>query len=396
VIQNFVAPGDEPLNSTRQSARPGQFVTLWGTGLGAISTPDTERPPVGTLASVRVLIGDRPASTILYAGRSPCCSGVDQIVFQVPANAPLGCYVSVAVETPAGIVSNIATMSIANEGGACKDPANAFTGAAAGGGPRFGRVLFTRNNLQLGPGNVKVTDGAVAAFESVINPDWFFVPAVSMPAMGTCVSFFSRGSSIPLANPAPLQPIDAGVELIVRGPNGPRSIPRTNPGFYVSLLATTDQPPLYLDPGPYRLESGGGTDVGRVQANLDLPAPIQWTNQEEISRIDRKTGIFLTWSGGDATKQFVRILGVSESSPTPANNVSGAFVCSVPLELGSFMVPPSVLANLPASVTSGPLSTGLLLIGTTPKLDAPNVTANGLDFGFVTYQSMIGKLVRYP
>ena len=405
VIQNFVSPGNEPLNSTRQSARPGQFVTLWGTGLGAISTPDAERPPVGNLVSAQVLVGDRPAPQILYFGRSPCCAGVDQIVFQVPQNAPLGCYVPVVVETAPGITSNVATMSIADEGGDCEDPVNPFTGVAAAGGPRLGRVLFTRNSLQLGDGRISVTDGAVAAFESVINPDWFFVPAVSMPALGTCVSFFSRGGSIPLTNPAPLQPIDAGVELIVRGPNGPRSIPRTNPGFYASLLATylgrapdpgTQQPALYLDPGMYTLESTSGTAVGPLAASLELPAPIQWTNQGEISRIDRNQGIFLSWSGGDPQRQFVRILGVSESSPTPANNISGAFVCSVPLELGSFMVPPSVLANLPASVSSGSTSTGLLLLGTSPKLDAANVKADGLDFGFVTYQSMTGKFVLYP
>ena len=395
VIQNFVSQTSQPLNSTRESAMPGQFVTLWGTGLGAIQSPDTEAPPVGNLAQVQVLVGDRPAAQILYYGRSPCCAGVDQIVFQVPQNAPPGCYVPVVVVTAAGVTSNVATMSIANEGGGCKDAANAFTGAAAAGGSRIGRVLLTRNSLQLGAGQVSVSDGAVAAFESVANPAWFFVSPVSMPAPGTCASYFSRGSSDPLTNPAPLNPIDAGIELIVRGPNGARSIPRTNPGFYASLLATTKQPPLYLDPGSYTLESNGGA-AGRIQASLEIAAPIQWTNQDQISRIDRKQGIFLTWSGGDPQKQFVRILGVSESSPTPANNVSGAFVCTAPLELGSFMVPPSVLANLPASVSSGSLSTGLLLVGTSPRLDTPNITADGLDFGFVTYQSMTGKLVVYP
>ncbi len=396
VIQNFVSQTEQPLNSTRESAQRGQFVTLWGTGLGAIKSPDTEAPPVGNLAEVQVLVGDRPAGQILYYGRSPCCAGVDQIVFQVPQNAPLGCYVPVVVVTAAGTTSNVATMSIADTGGDCQDEVNAFTGATAAGGSRFGRVQLTRNNLQLGGGQVSVSDGAVAAFESVANPAWYFVAPVSMPAPGTCASYFSRGSSDPLTNPAPLNPIDAGVELIVRGPQGARSIPRTNPGFYASLLATTQQPPLYLEPGPYRLESGAGSAVGQIQASLEIPPPITWTNEDQISRIDRKQGIFLTWSGGDAQTQFVRILGVSESSPTPANNVSGAFVCTVPLELGSFMVPPSVLANLPASVSSGSLSTGLLLIGTSPKLAGPNITADGLDFGFVTYQSMTGKLVMYP
>jgi uncharacterized protein (TIGR03437 family) len=396
VVQNFVSQQSQPLNSTRQSARPGQVVTVWGTGLGAINAPDTEAPPVGDLAEVQVLVGNQPAA-LLYRGRSPCCAGVDQIVFVVPDNAPLGCYVPLTVRTAGGVTSNTATMSIAAAGGACDDPANPFTGQAAAAGSRLGRVVLARNALQVGgSGQSLVTDGAVGAFESVSNAEWFFVPAVSMPALGTCASFFSRGATPALANPAPLQPLDAGVELIVRGPNGPRSIPRTNPGFYASQLATTQQPPLYLDPGTYTVASSAGSPVGPFEAALDLPPPITWTNQGQISRIDRSQGIFLTWSGGDSSRQFVRILGISESSPTPANNVSGAFVCSVPLELGSFTVPPSVLANLPASVQIGSNSTGLLLVGTSPKIDVPNVNASGLDFGFVTYQSMVGKSVFYP
>jgi uncharacterized protein (TIGR03437 family) len=394
VVQNFVSQTDQPLNSTLRSASPGQVVTVWGTGLGAINAADTEPPPVGNLATVQVLVGDRPAA-ILYAGRSPCCAGVDQIVFAVPADAPLGCYVPMVVRTAAGVTSNAASMSIAAAGGACDDAANPFAGQAAAAGSRLGRITLARNSIQVGgSGTPLVTDGAVAAFESLVNAEWFFVPAVSMPALGTCATYFSRGATVPLANPAPLQPLDAGVELILQGPNGNRSIPRTNPGFYSSQLATTQQPPLYLDPGPYTVRSTG--PIGSLEGTVEMPTPIQWTNQGNVSRIDRSQGIFLTWSGGDQNRQFVRVLGISDSSPTPGNNVSGAFVCSVPLELGSFTVPPAVLANMPKSVTIGSSSTGLLLIGTSPKIDAPNANAEGLDFGFITYQAMTGKSVLYP
>jgi hypothetical protein len=286
-------------------------------------------------------------------------------------------------------------MSIAAAGGACDDAANPFAGQAAAAGSRLGRITLARNSIQVGgSGQLLVTDGAVAAFESLVNAEWFFVPAVSMPALGTCATYFSRGATAPLANPAPLQPLDAGVELILQGPNGNRSIPRTNPGFYSSQLATTQQPPLYLDPGPYTVRSTG--PIGSLEGTVEMPTPIQWTNQGNVSRIDRNQGIFLTWQGGDQNRQFVRILGISDSSPTPGNNVSGAFVCSVPLELGSFTVPPAVLANMPKSVTIGSSSTGLLHIGTSPKIDAPNANADGLDFGFVTYQAMTGKSVLYP
>jgi hypothetical protein len=286
-------------------------------------------------------------------------------------------------------------MSISAAGGACEDSVNALPQTAAPGS-RLGRVTLVRNSVETSSGQILATDSATAAFEVLSNAEWFFNPFVSAPALGTCVTYFSRGAAIPIPNPLPAQPMDAGVQLILEGPNGPRSIPRTNPGFYASLLATTQQPPLYLDPGAYTVASNGGTAVGPLAASLDLPPPIQWANRGEINRIDRSQGVFLTWEGGDPARQFVRVFGLSESSPSPSTNVSGAFVCSAALELGSFTVPPAVLANLPASVSSGALSTGFLLIGTSPKPGASNVSAEGLDYGFVSYQSMVGKAVRYP
>lgn len=35
VIQNFISPAEQPLNTLTNPALPGQYVILWGTGLGA-------------------------------------------------------------------------------------------------------------------------------------------------------------------------------------------------------------------------------------------------------------------------------------------------------------------------------------------------------------------------
>ena len=47
VIQNFVSPTEQPLNSLTNPALPGQFIILWGTGLG----------PEATLENTAVTIG---------------------------------------------------------------------------------------------------------------------------------------------------------------------------------------------------------------------------------------------------------------------------------------------------------------------------------------------------
>ncbi len=91
IIQNFVSESEQPINSPRQTAKPGQVEILWATGLGPISAPDNLAPPVGDLPSaVEILVGGKRVTRKLYSGRSPCCSGVDQVIFEVPRMLPPG------------------------------------------------------------------------------------------------------------------------------------------------------------------------------------------------------------------------------------------------------------------------------------------------------------------
>ena len=113
IVQNFVSATDQPLNSPARPASPSQVLILWGTGLGAISAADDLGPPAGDLpAPLRILVGNRPVTEKLYGGRTPCCSGIDQIAFRLPFDAPSGCAVPLQVyagETP----SNVVTIAIA-------------------------------------------------------------------------------------------------------------------------------------------------------------------------------------------------------------------------------------------------------------------------------------------
>jgi Lamin Tail Domain len=81
---------------------------------------------------VEVTFGGQ-AATVLYKGRSGCCSGVDQIRFRVPAGIS-GCYIPVSL-TVEGVVSNTTTMSIATSGSRCSDPVHLNEGESNGGTP---------------------------------------------------------------------------------------------------------------------------------------------------------------------------------------------------------------------------------------------------------------------
>ncbi len=186
IVQNFVSANSQPINSLTAAAAPGQAVTLWGTGLGPVAA-DNVAPTAGNLAtSVEVFVGGQLA-TILYSGRSPCCSGVDQIVFDVPANAPLGCYVPVQVRTNQTVLSNSVTMAIHNGGGACSDAVNPLSTAFQKGGNLGVAVLSRSETYQDVDANTPLdvnSDLGMLTLRSDPGGAFFFNPAISTPPGG--------------------------------------------------------------------------------------------------------------------------------------------------------------------------------------------------------------------
>ena len=68
--------------------------------------------------SPQVFAGGKQAK-VTYAGRAGCCTGLDQINFEVPEGVS-GCFVPVAVQDR-GVTSNFTTLPVSSAG-ACSDP----------------------------------------------------------------------------------------------------------------------------------------------------------------------------------------------------------------------------------------------------------------------------------
>jgi uncharacterized protein (TIGR03437 family) len=107
------------LGSTN-AANPGDYVSLWGSGLGPIAGDETLQAPQDLAGiPIEVFVGGVKAA-VAYQGRS-IYPGLDQINVVVPPGVQ-GCNVSVTVLSGSSkVVSNLASIPVAASGRACSD-----------------------------------------------------------------------------------------------------------------------------------------------------------------------------------------------------------------------------------------------------------------------------------
>lgn len=112
----FAAPTGSISGAQVRPANRGEFITIFCTGLGSVTNPPaTGRPTSGsplstTIATPQVTIGGIPA-TVSFSGLSPGFVGLYQVDVQVPAGAPGGNAVTVAL-TIGGVAANPVTIAV--------------------------------------------------------------------------------------------------------------------------------------------------------------------------------------------------------------------------------------------------------------------------------------------
>ena len=315
-VQNVVSAFETPVNSFLDSARPGGLLMLWGSGLGAAPGDEAAGPIPGDLgiSGLEVLVGVQPAK-VLYAGRSGCCAGVDQILIEVPRGIE-GCNVPVLVRTGEGdVVGYPVFASIASRTGACSDPhgltesavravtARSWNGAQISGGPNAWFLSF-----------------GTAAIAPLIP-------------LGTCVNdadFSLLAFVVPSSR-------DAGKTMRIRTPKAVVEAQRTGDGTPSGFAGYWANARDLLDPGDYAIDNGeGGADIGPLRTSFTLPAQtLQWTNKAEITAVDSHEGVRVTWSGADPSAGFVAIAAAIAGESDFSSNI----FCIERADKGEFTVP---------------------------------------------------------
>jgi uncharacterized protein (TIGR03437 family) len=408
IMQNFVSASSLPLNTPSNPATPGQTIILYGTGLGAGLNADNVAPQAGNLPTkVEVFVGGQLAATS-YSGRSPCCAALDQIAFQVPSSAPLGCWVPVHIRTNNTTVSNTVTMAISADGSPCSDSFNALS-APLLAGQKIGLIGLLRTDIteDVGlqrPGQV-TTDAAMMTFQQE-NPVPFlpFNALISLPPPGTCTSYTGagdllNGDKIPGADDVGAKFLNAGTPLTVSSATDKRSLPRptNNARNYQPLgyTYTNSHRPasLFLNPGSFTVAGPGGADVGAFQATVTVPNPVglTWTNRAQTTTIDRTQGFTVNWTGAPPDQNVI-IFGGGVDMPT---NSSAVFACVAPAGSSSFTVPSIAMANVPATRPNLIQSKGAVYVGALPTANPAAFSASGLDIGAIVTGAFAAKTVIF-
>jgi len=393
VIQNVLSETNRPVNGAYRAARPGSVLIIWGTGLGPVQGDEAAGPLPGdlTAAPVEVFVAGRPAR-VLYRGRSGCCTGLDQIVIEIPLGLS-GCYLPVVVKI-GNTVSNQTTVAV-GDSDTCSEGGQPITAAP----PSSGLITYacigldrTCTSISIPspvpiPGTESCEEGLNAIFGRA-NLDQLDLSAFyASRTAGSCSVVTLMGDPDSIAIPYPPGALDAGV-ITLTGPKGTVTFNRNAAGQYNGRL-----PSNYLTPGDYTIEGSGGSgpdSIGPFRLTATITPSLNWTNKDSINTIVRAQGQEVTWTGGDPNGR-VSISGIGFSG-MEKNAVVTLFFCSERTSARRFLIPSYVLLAVPPADGDLPFN-GFLIVG--DEGDVKNFTAPRLDSGGFSWRTTNGKSVRF-
>lgn len=403
IFQNFVAADQLPVNTLNGAARRGQVVILWGTGLGPVPA-DNVAPTPGNLSTPTEVFVGGVSATVQYSGRSPCCAAIDQIVFTIPADAPLGCWVPVYVRTDRAAISNFTTIAIAGEGVNCSEMENPLVQTLIAGG-RSASFVAARFSIRADQGVTQLAEGTsdvIGGFLAEQNAGPFnFNPMLSLPPAGSCTAYGIRGA---VTRAVPVLPgalptgrgLDAGA-ITIRSPRGTQTVAASRQsGVAMRFLGASLQlfpqlMNLFFDGSSISLMAAGGADVGAFTATTTVPQSLAWTNRDQLSVVNRSQGFTVNWSGA-ATGHTVFISGGSVDVPTDSSSL---FVCRALPGATSFRIPPDVLWNIAPSRGNLTESPGAVYVGQWNLASPVAFTATGISSGSLLGAQVIVKTVVF-
>lgn len=415
VIHNYNSPTDWVVNTLATPAKPGQTEIAWGTGLGPDGNSDVNAPVAGDIPiDLELYVGGQRAS-VSYKGRSGCCSGVDQIVFQVPSGVQ-GCYVPVVAKI-GKMVSNFTTMSVSPDGGVCSDP-NGLTQADIINAQQNNKLVYgilemvrTDSLLSFGAGTGPVArlDDFYGVITEMPYSTFLGLALREVSTPGSCLAWRDQHfDGLAGIDDNPVFPannfftLNAGTVSITTpsrvitadAVSGRYDVPMGGAGYIdPPIQGVPVMGDSVLDPGTFRVSSTGGSTppdrptLGGISGQITIPKQPTFTNRFSMDQIDRNNpnGATVTWSDADPNA-LIEIRGYSVNAD--AVNSAVGFYCVERGSAGKFTVPPAVLLSLPAAPTGGVGMNMAIAVGIS---GTARFTGAGVDVGFLRYNLLYGK-----
>jgi len=279
---NIAPDGTFSLNSPSNSAAPGDFVAVFGTGFGQslLPTPADGAAPAGAEQlqnSGGFTMNGGSFLALQYFGLAPGLIGLDQANLQIPADMRQGCAVPLAI-AGASLLSPTVTVSVSSSRGQCTDPPT----------QSYGTITLTRT-IATGTSDDGEADTLTASFPSG--------PQLTRPADS------QTGATNVIQLPAPSRacPVPGYIQLsagaiVMSGPNGPATAePATVAG---STSYSVNLPAGFFTGGTYDISAAGSAAIAAFQGSMTVDSPIQVTGYSQAAY---NAPLIVQWTGGAAT-----------------------------------------------------------------------------------------------
>ena len=300
-VLNVAQDGSMSVNGAGNSAAPGQWISVWGTG--NVAPNSWEAPPDAAATPSSPLYGDIRAwpafdlgvqtydASDIWSGFAPGLVGVNQYNVRIPSTMREGCAVPVQIVDGSGnAYSQPLSLAIRKGGGPCVDPAS--TG--------YGQITWQKNVNTSAAQAVTESDTVTVSLQASPGKQ---APAAAVYTEGSLPSLtLVQGPSCHIAG---YHSLDAGT-VTAQGPRlSAVEIPSASysQGPVGGLSAYQGALPegTVLGTGTYAVTAGGGADVGAFQAEVPLGADIQiQTSPAGAPVFSKCTPLTVTWTGGDA------------------------------------------------------------------------------------------------
>ena len=294
-VLNVAPDGSTSLNSPSNSVAPGDFISIFATGLGTMASQPADGEAAPSLPLVEYQYGvlaqfywpaslpDAPGeqSSASWAGEAPGLVGVDQVNVPVPMGVPQGCAVPLRLATQSGLSQPI-TVSIRNGRGQCVDPPMGSSGE-----------IVLKKSVVLNDDTVPESDTFTASFSA--SPGKTLPPPVVLGSGAEILTTIGQAPSCAIPGYSTL---DAG-QISLSGPAGQVQAQPSVVNGQISYQAPL--PAGFVQRGTFQVSSAGGKNVGAFQSTLNVGSDIQVTSQyPKGSQVDGLSTITVNWTGGQA------------------------------------------------------------------------------------------------